>query len=112
MNPCLAKDRSRCAAQVRITPSTSLAAGADPRGGARAGRGWLSLRVSSKAAIGRPVAALLDTLKLSHPRPARAPPRGSAPAASEVDGVIRTCAAHLLRSFARHGFIPTYAAFN
>ena len=26
--------------------------------------------------------------------------------------MIRTCAAHLLGSFARNGFIPTYAAFN
>ena len=26
--------------------------------------------------------------------------------------MIRTCGAHLLRSFAKNGFIPTYAAFN
>ena len=63
-------------------------------------------------AIGRPVAALLDTIRLTHPKPARTPSRGPAPAAAEIDQVIRTCAAHLLRSYARNGFIPTYAAFN
>jgi hypothetical protein len=31
---------------------------------------------------------------------------------TEIDQVIRTCAAHLLRSYTRNGFIPTYAAFN
>jgi len=62
--------------------------------------------------IGRPVAALLDSISLTHPKPARAPSRGPAPAAGEIDQVIRTCAAHLLRSYARNGFIPTYAAFN
>ena len=63
-------------------------------------------------AIGRPVAALLDTMALKHPKPAPAPAPGAAPAQGEIDNVIRTCAAHLLRSFARNGFIPTYAAFN
>jgi len=63
-------------------------------------------------AIGRPVAALLDTISLSHPKPARAAARASAPAAGAIEQVIRTCAAHLLGSFAKNGFIPTYAAFN
>jgi hypothetical protein len=63
-------------------------------------------------AIGRPVAALLDTIDLTHPRPARAPAPGAVPTGSEIDAIIRTCAAHLLRSYARNGFIPTYAAFN
>jgi hypothetical protein len=63
-------------------------------------------------AIGRPVAALLDTIALKHPKPAPAPAPRSAPAAGAIDAVIRTCAAHLLRSFAGNGFIPTYAAFN
>jgi hypothetical protein len=63
-------------------------------------------------AIGRPVAALLDTIALNHPKPAPAAARGSVPAAAAIDNVIRTCAAHLLRSFAHNGFIPTYAAFN
>jgi hypothetical protein len=37
---------------------------------------------------------------------------GRTPDANEIDRVIRRCAAHLLRSFAKNGFIPTYAAFN
>jgi hypothetical protein len=65
------------------------------------------------AAIGAPVAALLDTVKLSHPRPkplaaSEMPP----PKPSDIERVIRACGAHLLRSFARNGFIPAYAAFN
>ena len=39
-------------------------------------------------------------------RPARAP------GLAEIEQVIRACGAHLLRSFAKNGFIPTYAAFN
>src|SRR6266403_1830484 len=35
-----------------------------------------------------------------------------APGLGEIEGVIRACGAHLLRSFAQSGFIPTYAAFN
>jgi hypothetical protein len=63
-------------------------------------------------AIGTPVASLLDTIALAHPRPAAAPATGPLPRAAEIDRIIRTCAAHLLRSFANNGFIPTYAAFN
>jgi len=63
-------------------------------------------------AIGTPVAALLDSISLSHPQPAPATPSEPAPAAAEIDRIIKTCAAHLLRSFAKNGFIPTYAAFN
>ena len=63
-------------------------------------------------AIGAPVAALLDTVSLAHPRPRPATTSGPAPGAAEVDRIIKTCAAHLLRSFANNGFIPTYAAFN
>jgi hypothetical protein len=63
-------------------------------------------------AIGRPIASLLDTIELSHPRPKPVTARGVAPTLGEIEGVIRTCGAHLLRSFARNGFIPTYAAFN
>ena len=65
------------------------------------------------AAIGQPVAALLDTVELQHPRPQ---PVTHAPAApptlSEIERVIRACGAHLLRSFGKNGFIPAYAAFN
>ncbi|MBR0695561.1 hypothetical protein [Bradyrhizobium lablabi] len=64
------------------------------------------------AAVGAPVAELMGDINVRHPQP---PPSRSAlrpPAATEIDKVIRTCGAHLLRSFARNGFIPTYAAFN
>ncbi|HLZ04668.1 MAG TPA: hypothetical protein VKR55_21290 [Bradyrhizobium sp.] len=63
-------------------------------------------------AIGAPIAELLDTIELSHPRPSPAPPNGAGPNRAEIEQVIHTCAAHLLRSFRKHGFIPTYAAFN
>ncbi len=64
------------------------------------------------AAIGQPVAELLDTVDLWHPspKPAAEPPR--APDVAEIERVIRACGAHLLRSYARRGFIPAYAAFN
>ncbi len=64
------------------------------------------------AAIGAPVAALLDTIELSHPRPKPAAPPGRAASLAEIEPVIRTCGAHLLRAFAGNGFIPAYAAFN
>src|SRR5712675_3684041 len=64
------------------------------------------------AAIGQPVAALLDTIDPGHPNPKPAPMPERAPGLAEIEGVIRACGAHLLRSFARSGFIPTYAAFN
>src|SRR3954465_333240 len=64
------------------------------------------------SAIGRPVAALLDTIRLRHPRPATLPASGRAPKLPELENIIRTCGTHLLRSFERNGFIPTYAAFN
>jgi hypothetical protein len=63
------------------------------------------------AAIGAPVAELLDTIGLQHPKPPAASP-GRAPSLAEIEPVIRSCGAHLLRSFASNGFIPTYAAFN
>jgi hypothetical protein len=63
-------------------------------------------------AIGAPVADLLDTIDLQHPAPPLAPAPGPAPDLARIDSVIRTCAAHLLRSFDSNGFIPTYAAFN
>jgi hypothetical protein len=64
------------------------------------------------AAIGEPVAALLDTIDLRHPKPGPAPATGRATGLAEIEPVIRECGAHLLRSFGRCGFIPTYAAFN
>ena len=64
------------------------------------------------AAIGAPVAELMDTIDVRHPQPKAAPAPGRAPEMAEIERVIRTCGAHLLRSFSRNGFIPTYAAFN
>lgn len=64
------------------------------------------------AAIGAPVAELLDTLTPAHPKPARAKPNGAAPSLGEIERVIQSCASHLLRSYRSNGFIPTYAAFN
>jgi hypothetical protein len=64
------------------------------------------------ATIGQPVAALLDTIDLQHPQPEAAHPNGHAPDLAEIEAVIRTCGAHLLRSHRSNGFIPTYAAFN
>jgi hypothetical protein len=64
------------------------------------------------SAIGAPVAELMDTIDVRHPQPKAAPAPGRAPEMAEIERVIRTCGAHLLRSFSRNGFIPTYAAFN
>jgi hypothetical protein len=65
------------------------------------------------AAIGQPVAALLDTIELHHPRPKPSSQlEVAAPKPAEIDRVIRACGAHLLRSFGNNGFIPAYAAFN
>jgi hypothetical protein len=70
------------------------------------------------AAIGVPVAALLDTIELTHPQPMAVssktcgPPDPQAPRLAEIERVIRRCGAHLLRTFGKSGFIPAYAAFN
>jgi hypothetical protein len=64
------------------------------------------------AAIGAPVAALLDTVNFWHPKPKPAASLERAPALAEIEAVIRACGAHLLRSFGKNGFIPAYAAFN
>jgi hypothetical protein len=64
------------------------------------------------AAIGAPVADLLDTIDLQHAKPVRVPAPVRAPGLAEIEAVIRDCGAHLLRSFGNNGFIPAYAAFN
>jgi hypothetical protein len=64
------------------------------------------------AAIGRPVAALLDSIELQHPKPKPVAAPTRACGLAEIEAVIRNCGAHLLRAFGDHGFIPTYAAFN
>jgi hypothetical protein len=64
------------------------------------------------AAIGAPVADLLDAIGVGHPKPKPAAYPDRVPGLAEIEPVIRSCGAHLLRSYARRGFIPTYAAFN
>jgi len=64
------------------------------------------------AAIGAPVAELMDGIDVRHPSPAAASPAPRTVELSEIETAIRRCGAHLLRSFSRNGFIPTYAAFN
>jgi hypothetical protein len=64
------------------------------------------------AAIGQPVADLVDTIDLHHPLPKPALAPKQPPAIGEIEAVINGCATHLLRSYGRNGFIPTYAAFN
>jgi len=64
------------------------------------------------AAVGAPVAELMDTIEVRHPAPPAAAAPSRAPAMAEIEAVIRASAAHLLRSFSHNGFIPTYAAFN
>ena len=64
------------------------------------------------AAVGAPVAALMADIEIRHPAPPAAHTPARPPGMAEIEATIRTCGAHLLRSFARQGFIPTYAAFN
>src|SRR3954451_5921795 len=64
------------------------------------------------AAVGQPVAALLATFQLRHPRPKpliSAPPP---PNLHDIDNIVRSCGAHLLRCWRSNGFIPAYASFN
>jgi hypothetical protein len=64
------------------------------------------------AAIGQPVAELLDTIELAHPKPGPAHANGAVPALAQIESTIHTTAAHLLGSYRKNGFIPAYAAFN
>jgi hypothetical protein len=64
------------------------------------------------AAVGAPVAALMDVINVQHPRPVPAALPARPPGLAEIEKTIRTCASHLLRSYSKNGFLPTYAAFN
>ncbi len=64
------------------------------------------------AVIAKPIAALLDEFPQQHPKPTRTPAPAVPPTRAQIDAMIRACTRHLLRSFARRGFIPAYAAFN
>src|SRR5215211_275421 len=56
------------------------------------------------AAVGAPVAALMDGIDVRHPRPASLPAPDGAPGLAEIEKTIRICAGHLLRSFSKNGF--------
>lgn len=64
------------------------------------------------AAVGAPVAELMDGIDVRHPRPPAAPSPAKVPGLAEIEHAIRACAKHLLKSYGKNGFIPTYAAFN
>ena len=64
------------------------------------------------AEVGAPIAELMADIGVHHPAPPKVAAPGRAAEGSEIDRVIRRCGAHLLGSFAKNGFIPTYAAFN
>ena len=64
------------------------------------------------AAVGAPIAELMADINVRHPQPAPAAAPARAPDLAAIEKVIRRCGAHLLRSFDKNGFIPTYAAFN
>ena len=64
------------------------------------------------AAVGAPVAELMDGIGVRHPQPPAAPSPSKPPGMAEIENAIRVCAKHLLRSYSKNGFIPTYAAFN
>lgn len=63
-------------------------------------------------AIGRPVAELLDTSQRQHPSPRAIAIPAECPSPATIDAIIRRCSGHLLTSYRRNGFIPTFAAFN
>ncbi|HKS17643.1 MAG TPA: hypothetical protein VJS63_00360 [Bradyrhizobium sp.] len=64
------------------------------------------------AAVGAPVAELMDGMAVRHPSPAPAAMPARPPDMTAIDNAIRVSASHLLRSYSKNGFIPTYAAFN
>jgi hypothetical protein len=65
------------------------------------------------AAIGAPLAELLDRLPSTHPNRGSAGPAGGPVSIASMDRIARACAGHLLRSYRKNdGFIPAYAAFN
>jgi hypothetical protein len=64
------------------------------------------------AAIGKPVAALLDEFPQKHRIRASVAAPDRMPSRTEVDQIIGACARHLLDSFAKNKFIPAYAAFK
>jgi hypothetical protein len=64
------------------------------------------------AGVAKPIAGLIDEFPQHHPKRAPRSDWAAEPAGERIDAIIRTCAGHLLRSFARRGYIPAYASFN
>src|SRR5262249_27854521 len=64
------------------------------------------------AAIGKPVAELIDEFPQNHPMRAPVAAADRMPSRPAVDRIIGACARHLLDSFAKSDFIPGYAAFK
>src|SRR5258707_3636112 len=62
--------------------------------------------------IGQPIAELMATIDVRHPKPAPAEAPAQPPDLAQIEHIIRSCGAHLLRSFGKNGFIATYAEFN
>ncbi|MCI0599022.1 MAG: hypothetical protein L0Y50_12590 [Beijerinckiaceae bacterium] len=64
------------------------------------------------AAIAKPIAGLID----AYPQQRRKRPAISraiqTPPLTAIEKIIRSCASHLCRRFARNDYIPAYAAFN
>ena len=50
------------------------------------------------SAIGQPVAELLDTVRLQHPRPKPMPAPAHAPGLPDIESIIRICGGHLPRA--------------
>ncbi|MCI0468126.1 MAG: hypothetical protein L0Y57_14190 [Beijerinckiaceae bacterium] len=64
------------------------------------------------AAIAKPVAGLLDSFPQKRRKRPAAPKTLHVPSLADIEEIIRGCASHLLKCFARNDFIPAYAAFN
>jgi hypothetical protein len=62
--------------------------------------------------VAKPIAHLIDEFSQQHRKRTPHTQVAAAPAHAHIDDIIKACARHLLRSFARRGFIPAYAAFN
>jgi hypothetical protein len=64
------------------------------------------------SAVAKPIADLVDEFPQQHPQRMPHAQVAAVPSRARIDDIIKACARHLLRSFARREFIPAYAAFN
>ena len=87
----------------------------DPPRLAGCARPW-SRRATRRRRTGRRSASRLPTSSTRstsrHPQPAGGAADRPRACLADIEHVIRTCGAHLLRFVPKNGFIPTYAAFN